>query len=198
MNMRKRLVGLLLAVCSVATAADQRIPLPGGEVMTIAWEPSWVVAPNEDKDPQGTVRFNNGSRGSWEVTLAPMPPHPSLTADTGNLRIYLRSMVRMLENGGVTVEQEHRAFEGGTAKGFYVRAHDVKAAALKETKSATSNNAGIPTKSTNKPKPLDYSDGYVGAISIGGRPYVFEVLWNAGGEKPAGVALAALRSVRIQ
>jgi hypothetical protein len=198
MKARTMLLGLLLAVGSLAAAADQRIPLPGGEVMTLPWDPSWAVAPNEDKDPHGTVRFNNGSRGLWEVSLAPLPPHPSLTADTGNLRIYLRSMIRLLENGGVTVEQEHRNFEGGTAKGFYVRAHDVKAAALRETKSGTSNNAGIPTKSTNKPKPLDYSDGYVGAISIGGRPYVFEVLWNAGGEKPASAALTALRSVRIQ
>ena len=198
MKTRKLIAGLLLALCAVASAADKRIPLTDQESMVLRWDPAWTVASNEEKDPQGTVRFNGGNRDVWAVTLTPMPDHPSLTADTGNLRIYVRTMVRLLENGGVTVDTEHRTLEGGSTKGFYVKAHDVKAAAVNKTKGVSSNSAGIPTKSTNKPKPLDYANGYVGALSVGGQPYVFEVLWNAGGEKPAESALAALRTLRIQ
>jgi hypothetical protein len=192
---RKFLWSVLFTLLAAnATAADKRIPLSGGEAMVISWNPEWVVGEPEDNDPDGTVHFNGGNRDLWTVSLAPLPQHPSLTGDTGNLRIYVRTMVRALENANVTVDQEQRSLDGGSAKGFYVKAHDVKAAALADSKGASPNKP----KTSNKPKPRDYSDGYVGAISIAGRPYVFEVLWNAGGEKPAGVALNALRSVRIQ
>jgi hypothetical protein len=193
---RKVLPGVLLALLAAnAAAADKRIPLSGGEAMSISWNPEWVVGEPEDNDPDGTVHFNGGNRDLWTVSIAPLPQHPSLTGDTGNLRIYVRTMVRALENGNVTVDHEQRSLDGGAAKGFYVKAHDVKAAALAESKGGASPNK---PKTSNKPKPRDYSDGYVGAISIGGRPYVFEVLWNAGGEKPASAALNALRSLRIQ
>jgi hypothetical protein len=186
-DMRKILCGLLLVALSAGvTAADKRIPLPAGEAMIIGWNPAWVVAELDDDDPVGTVRFNGGNREQWAVAIQPLPPHPSLTADTGNLRIYVRNMARALENANIGVDAEQRVLEGGNAKGFYVKAHDIK------SQSRQKPNA------KSKPKEPNYSDGYVGAISVGGRPYVFEVLWNTGGEKPAEAALAAMRSVRIQ
>jgi hypothetical protein len=186
MELQRLLAGLLLAaLAAVASAADKRIALPGGESLVIGWNPAWVVAELEPGDPAGAVRFNGGDRVLWEVTIVPMPPHPSLTADSGNLRIYVRSMARDLANIGVTVDDEHRSLEGGPAKGFYVKAHDVKAAIAQSS-------------SKGKSKSPDYAHGYVGALSVGGRPYVFEVLWNAGGEKNAESALVAMRTLRIQ
>ncbi|MBC8026768.1 MAG: hypothetical protein H7Y89_12305 [Steroidobacteraceae bacterium] len=174
------------SLAATASAADKRIPLPAGEAMIISWNPIWVVAELDDRDPAGTVRFNGGNRELWEVTIAPLPPHPSLTGDTGNLRIYVRNMARGLENAGVTVDPEQRALEGGIAKGFYVKAHDIKASSRERP------------NAKKKPKAPNYSHGYVGAISVGGRPYLFEVLWNSGAEKTAEAALAAMRSVRVQ
>lgn len=195
MDMRTILPGLIVALlAATAAAADKRVSLPGGEAMVIGWNPAWVVADPESVDPQGTVRFNGGDRVLWEVSVAPMPPHPSMTADTGNLRIYVRSMVRMLEQGNVIVDHEQRTLEG-VSKGFYVKARDVKAAALQRTGGATGANSAA---ANGKPKTPDYANGYFGALSVSGRAYVFEVLWNAGGEKSAEAALAAMRTLRIQ
>jgi hypothetical protein len=194
MDMLRTLAGLVLALLSAtAAAADKRVPLPGGESMIIGWNAAWVVAEPENVDPIGTVRFNGGDRVLWEVSIAPMPPHPSLTADTGNLRIYVRSMVRMLEQGNVIVDHEQRTLEG-VSKGFYVKGHDVKAAALQQGKAASANAVAA----KGKPKAPDYANGYFGALSVSGRAYVFEVLWNTGGEKGAEAALAAMRTLRIQ
>lgn len=44
----------------------------------------------------------------------------------------------------------------------------------------------------------DFTDGYFGALSIGGRPYIFEVSWIAGGVAAANTALAAINAIRIQ
>ena len=44
----------------------------------------------------------------------------------------------------------------------------------------------------------DYTDAYTGALSISSRAYLFEVVWNKGGEAAANAALAALKTVRIQ
>jgi hypothetical protein len=192
--MRTILSGLILALlAATASAADKRVELPGGESMVIGWNPAWVIAELENGDPSGTVRFNGGDRVLWEVTIAPMPPHPSLTADTGNLRIYVRGMVRMLEQGNVIVDHEQRTVEGAVAKGFFVKAHDVKAAALQEARGRSSATAA-----KSKAQVPDYANGYFGALSVSGRPYVFEVLWNAGGEKSAEAALASMRTLRIQ
>lgn len=187
LDIRTILWSLIAAsLAATAAAADKRIPLPAGEAMIIGWNPAWAVAGLDDSDPAGTVRFNGGNRELWEVTIAPLPPHPSLTGDTGNLRIYVRSMARALENGGVTVDPEQRTLEGGNAKGFYVKAHDIKASSRQRP------------NAKSKPKQPNYSNGYIGAISVGDRPYLFEVLWNSGGEKTAEAALAAMRTVRIQ
>ncbi len=186
-DVRTILFGLLLAALPVSVpAADKRIPLPAGEALIIGWNPAWVLAELDDEDPAGTVRFNGGNREQWAVAIQPLPPHPSLTADTGNLRIYVRNMARALENASIGVDPEQRVIEGGSAKGFFVKAHDIKA------QSRQKPNA------KSKPKEPNYSNGYVGALSVGGRPYLFEVLWNTGGEKSAEAALAVMRTVRIQ
>jgi hypothetical protein len=44
----------------------------------------------------------------------------------------------------------------------------------------------------------DARDIYAGPLSISSRAYVFQILWNAGGETAANAALAAMRTVRIQ
>jgi hypothetical protein len=38
----------------------------------------------------------------------------------------------------------------------------------------------------------------VGALSINSRAYLFEVIWNKGGETAANTALAAIKTIRIQ
>ena len=60
------------------------------------------------------------------TSLAPLPPHPTLTGDTGNLRIYVRNMSRAMDNSGVHVDEEQRAIEGVNARGFYFKAHDLR------------------------------------------------------------------------
>ncbi len=44
----------------------------------------------------------------------------------------------------------------------------------------------------------NYTDGYTGALSISSRAYLFEVVWNKGGETAANSALAELKTVSIQ
>ena len=44
----------------------------------------------------------------------------------------------------------------------------------------------------------EYTETYTGALSINSKAYLFEVVWNKGGEAAANTALAALKTVRIQ
>jgi hypothetical protein len=36
------------------------------------------------------------------------------------------------------------------------------------------------------------------AVTHGGKPWLFEIVWVSGGEQPAQAALAAVRTMRIQ
>ena len=48
------------------------------------------------------------------------------------------------------------------------------------------------------PKPGEFTFIYAGPLAIDKRAYVFQILWNAGGETAANKLHAALKSVRIQ
>src|SRR6185503_4952140 len=135
----------LLATTS-AFAADRRITVNTGETFVVNWRDSWAVGTAPPEAPEGTLVFHGGDSRKWRVVVAPLPPHPTLTGDIGNLRIYLRNMSRMMENGGLDVEQEQKSFDGTQARGFYVKAHVL--------------NAKAPTKKKDDP----YSDGYTGAV----------------------------------
>ena len=181
--MRKILLGLLLAgIATVATAADKRITLDSGETLSISWGADWVVGAPLPESPFGTLTIHGADPALWRMTLAPLPPHPTLTGDTGNLRIYVRNMARGIENSGAEVDAEHRTLEGTNARGFYFKAHDSR----KKTKAQIKQTGG------------DYTDGYTGALSIGAKPYLFEVVWTKGGESAANTALASLKTVRIK
>jgi hypothetical protein len=181
MPVRKILFTLLAAgFASLALADDKRIPLDTGDSITLSWRESWVVGAMPPGSPEvaGALVFHGPDVNKWRATIVPLPPHPTLTGDVGNLRIYVRNLARALENSGSTVDHEQKALTGGRASGFYVRAHDPKAG----------------TRKTNLP---DFSEGYVGAIKVGTKPYLFEVFWNAGGEADANAALAALKTLRM-
>ena len=181
--MRKIFFGLLVAgLVTAASAADKPITLDSGDTLTIKWGADWVVGAPLPESPFGTVTIHGPDPLLWRMTLAPLPPHPTLTGDTGNLRIYVRNMARGLENGGVEVDAEHRTLEGANARGFYFKAHDSR----KKTKAQIKQTGGA------------YTDGYTGALSIGARPYLFEVVWNKGGETAANTSLASLKTVRIK
>jgi len=167
----------LLATTS-AFAADKRITVNTGDTFVVSWRDGWTVGTAPPEAPEGTLVFHGGDSRKWRVVVAPLPPHPTLTGDIGNLRIYLRNMSRMMENGGLDVEQEQKSFDGTQARGFYVKAHD--------------SNPKAHTKKKDDP----YSDGYTGAVSLGSKPYLFEVTWNPGSEADANAAFAALKTLR--
>jgi hypothetical protein len=179
-------LGLVVAgLATAALAADKRITLDSGDTLTMSWGADWAIGSPLPDSPFGTVTVHGADPALWRFSLAPLPPHPTLTGDTGNLRIYVRTLARGLENGGVDVDPEQKALDGTNARGFYFKARDVR------------------PKSKAKSKAVggDFTDTYTGALSISGRAYLFEVVWNKGGESSASAALAALaalKTVRIQ
>jgi hypothetical protein len=183
MSFRRIILGLLLAAFAVAaTAADKRFKLEGGDTLSINGGADWVAGETPPDSPFGTLMIHGTDKTTWRLTLAPLPPHPTLTGDTGNLRIYVRNMSRGMDNGGVQVDEEQKTLEGVNARGFYFKAHDSRP----KTKAQIKATGG------------DYTDTYTGALSINSRAYLFEVVWNKGGEAAANAALAALKTVRIQ
>jgi hypothetical protein len=183
MALRRVFSGLLLALlATMASSAEQRFPLEGGDTLTINAGADWVAGGVMPDSPFGTLTIHGADKTVWRMTLAPLPPHPTLTGDAGNLRIYVRNMSRAIENGGAQVDQEQKTLEGVNARGFYFKAHDARA----KTKAQIKASGG------------DYTEGYVGALSINSRAYLFEILWNKGGETSASSALAALKTVRIK
>jgi hypothetical protein len=182
MNPRALLWTLLLALPSVAMAADKSVTLDTGEVFTINWGSDWVVGTNPPGSPQGTITINGPDATRWRIAVGPLPPHPSLAADPGNLTMYMRIWARGMENAGIQVDSEHRPIQGRNLSGVYVKVHD----GHQKTKAEIRKAGG------------DFSDGYVGALSIGGRPYLFEVSWIPGNEAAANTALAAVKTVRIK
>ncbi len=159
-------------------AADKRITVDTGDTFVIAWRDGWQVGTAPPQSPPGVLVFHGGDPKKWRVVVAPLPPHPTLTGDIGNLRMYLRSMGRAMENAGVEVGQEQKPFDGVSVRGFYVKVHDPN------------------PKAHVKGKDEPYSDGYTGAVSLGAKPYLFEVTWNTGGEAEANAAFAALKTLR--
>lgn len=183
MNPRRLLlITLLVLSAGVSRAADKSVTLDTGDVFTINWGADWTVGTNPPESPPGTITIYGSDAKLWRIAVGPLAPHPSLTADPGNLRMYMRILARGLENGGAQVEPEHKEIQGGAARGIYIKAHDGR----KKTKAAIRKAGG------------DFTDSYVGALSIGGRPYIFEVSWIAGGESAANTALAAVKTIRIK
>ena len=173
---------LLVLPAGIVSAADKSIPLDTGQVFTISWGADWVVGNNPPDSPPGTITINGPDATLWRIAVGPLPPNPTLTADPGNLRMYVRMMTRGMENGGLQVDPEHRTIDGRSAHGLYVKAHD----GHKKTKAEIRKAGG------------DFTDTYLGALSIGGKAYLFEVSWIKGGETAANTALAAIKTIRIQ
>jgi hypothetical protein len=173
---------LLLLLAGAAFAADKSITLDTGDVLTLDWGADWVVGANPPDSPPGTLTINGPDPKLWRIVVGPLPPHPTLTADAGNLRMYVRWMARGLENGGAQVDEEQKSLEGRSVRGLYFKAHDGR----KKTKGQIRKSGG------------DFTDGYVGAINVGSRPYVFEVSWISGGEAAANKGLAAIKTLRIR
>jgi hypothetical protein len=176
-----RSIAFTLVCIGSAHAADLRVPMPSGQTLTIRAGADWVLAKNAADAPEGAVSVTGADAAKWRITIAPLPPHPTLTGDTGNLRIYVRNMARGLENGGVSVDPEHRTLQGQGVSGFYIQARDAR----KKTRAQIAKHG-------------EFTDTYVGAVTHGGKPWLFEIVWMAGDESAANAALAAIKTMRIQ
>lgn len=176
------LTTLLATLAGAAIAADRRVTLDTGDVFTISWGEDWVVGTNPPASLPGAITIHGPDDTLWRIGVTPLPPHPSLTADPGNLSMYMRMAARGMEQSGIEVEAGHKSIESRSVSGIYVKVYD----GHKKTKAEIRKAGG------------DFKNGYVGALSIGGRPYLFEVLWNAGGEAAANKALGAIKTIRIQ
>jgi len=179
--MRQLICGLIICgVLPFAVAADKpasatkRFNLIGGQVMVIQWSAGWADIAAPAGVPDGSVAFSGADPSKMRVLIVPLPPNPNFTGDDDSLRILARNMARELEQSGGQVDHEQQPIEGPDVRGFYVKGVDPK------------------------PKPGEFTFIYAGPLSIASRPYVFQILWNEGGEKAANTALAALKSVRIQ
>jgi hypothetical protein len=172
---------LAAALTLPVLAADRKVPTDEGETFTFrSWGADWVVGEPIKESPAGTITIHGPEAKLWRLTLAPLPPHPSLTGDVGNLRMYVRMMSRGIEGTGATVSPDQKPITG-TASGFYFKVRYAS-----KTKKQVRLQGG------------DYADGYTGALTISSRPYLFEVLWNPGGETSANAALAAVKGLSIQ
>jgi hypothetical protein len=182
MKIRDLLLGIvLLGTATLAAAVDKRFPTDEGQTVVINGGADWVAGVNPPSSPAGTVTIIGPDPKLWRISVGPLPPHPTLTADPGNLRMYMRMWARGMENGGIQVEPEHKEIQGRNLSGIYVKIHDSR----KKTKSQIQKSGG------------EFTDAYVGALSIGGNPYLFEVSWISGGESAANTALAAVKTIRI-
>lgn len=183
MLVRRLLLGAMVAALTLpALAADRRVPTDEGENFTFrSWGADWVVGEPIKEAPAGTITIHGPDAKLWRLTLAPLPPHPSLTGDVGNLRMYVRMMARGIEETGATVSPEQKPISG-TSSGFYFK--------VRYTASKTKKQVRL--------QGGDYAEGYTGALTISGRPYLFEVLWNASGEPAGNVALSAMKGLSIQ
>ena len=178
---RRMFCGLMLGGITALTAAadkparaEKRFTLPAGESFVIQWNSSWTEASPPAGSPLGTVAFNGPDAAKMRVLIVPLPPNPNFTGDAGNLRILMRNMARELEESGGEVDHEQISLEGAHVRGFYVKGID------------------------HKPKPGEFTFIYAGPLSIDSRAYVFQILWNEGGEPAAKAALAAIKTVHIQ
>jgi len=181
LSMRSAICGVILCgVTAVGIAADKpasaekRFTLPSGEALVIRWNASWAEMAAPPGAPDGAVAFSGPDASKMRATLVPMPPNPNFTGDIGNLRILTRNLVRALEESGGEVQSEQLSIDGPNVRGLYVKGFD------------------------KAPKPGEFAFIYAGPLVIGSRPYIFEILWNTGGEAAANSALAALKTVRIQ
>lgn len=173
---------LLAALAGTTFAADRKVPTDEGETFTFrSWGPDWMVGQPLDEALPGTITIHGPDTNLWRLTLAPLPPHPSFTGDVGNLRMYVRILARAVESTGATADPEHKPITGAVS-GFYFK---VRCSATKSKKLIRTQGG-------------DYAEGFTGAVSIGGRPYLFEVLWNKGGEAAGSSALAAIKGLSIQ
>lgn len=174
-------VSLSLAAGHVS-AVEKQFPLDNGATMTMNAPVDWEAGARIQEWPFGTLTLHGADPAQWRVTLVPLPPHPTLTGDAGNLQIYVRNMARGIENTGATLDGDHKPISGAQTRGYYFRVH----------------------YPATKPKRMirlqggDYAEGFTGAVSIGTQPYLFEVLWNKGGESVANSALAAIKTIRIK
>jgi hypothetical protein len=170
----------LFAVLPLAGAADKvapaekRFALPGGETLVIKWTAGWTDIAPPPGTPAGTVAFSGPDASKMRVVLVPMPANPNFTSDEANLRTLAANMARELEKSGGEVSHEPLALEGKGVRGLYVKGID------------------------HHSKPGEFSFVYAGPLAIGARPYVFQIVWNEGGEAAANQALAALENIRIQ
>src|SRR5690349_24255852 len=122
MSLRGILLGLLMVTVSVtATAADKRFKMEGGDTLSIKGGDDWVMGEQLQDSPFGTLTIHGPDKTQWRITFAPLPPHPTLTGDTGNLRLYVRSLARAMDNGGVQVSEEQKEIAGASARGFYFK-----------------------------------------------------------------------------
>lgn len=165
------LAALLLGVAAVA--ADKSFDLATGELMTLRWNDAWVESRPPPDAPRGSVSFTTRDATRMSVSIVPMPANPMFGGDTGNLRILTRHIARALEDHPAHVDHEQQPIEGAQVRGFYVKGIDPH------------------------PKPGEYEFIFTGALYVSGKPYVFEVAWNAGAEASAQAGIAAIRTLRV-
>jgi len=162
----------LAVAADKAAPAEKRFELPSGEKLVIKWNAEWADFGAPPGVPPGTVTFSGPDASKMRVMIVPLPPNPNFTGDAGNLRILMSNLTREMEKTGQV--NEPVAIEGPNMSGLYVKGVDPK------------------------PKPGEFTFVYAGPLSISKRAYVFQVVWNAGGEVMADKALAALKTVRIE
>jgi len=179
MSMRSAIFGLiLLGVVPFAAAADKAAPaekqfeLPSGEKLVISWTAGWTDFDAPAGVPPGTITFSGPDAAKMRVMIVPLPANPNFTGDDANLRILMSNLVREMEKTGKV--DDPQAIAGPNVNGLYVKGID------------------------SNPKPGEFSFIYAGPLSISKRAYVFQVVWNEGGEPMADKALAALKTVRIE
>ena len=160
------------AAADKPAAAEKRFELPSGQKLAIRWMAGWTDFAAPPGVPPGTVTFSGPDASRMRVMIVPLPPDARFTGDAESLRMLMGNLAREMEKTGQV--SEPLPIEGPGVNGLYVKGVDPK------------------------PKPGEFSFIYAGPLSISKSAFVFQVVWNAGGEAVADQALAALKTLRIE
>jgi hypothetical protein len=100
---------------------------------------------------------------------------PPGSSEQGKLRaVTLRMAGELAKQPNSEVSKEPTSFEGATAHGHYVTGVD------------------------HAPKPDEYKFIYSGFVGTGDQPFMFNIVWNDGGEASAKAMLESVKGLRIE
>jgi hypothetical protein len=183
MSLMQRIAGgLVVAAIAVGAmaadrpaAAERKFPLEDGGQVVLQWHEGWSVTAPPPNSPPGSVAFQQADGTKMRAVLIPMIGMREGTSEHANLRVVtLRMASELAKQPNSEVSKEPVSFEGPYAHGHYVTGID------------------------RQPKPNEYSFIHSGFVGVGKESFMFNVVWNEGGDASAKALLEAVKGMRVE